>query len=162
MTSLLLPAHVHLHRNVVLDGHGEERWRMNLEIVELAGNPTGAHASKVEKELNFPSGKTRENRAPAGKLGLLFGSDDFHALPGTLRALRLRLVAILDAVVLIRLANRAERFVVQAGKAQSFFQFFGELLQSFQMIGGSGNFGLCGLEYLLVTAVDELGNLATD
>ena len=52
-------------------------------------------------------------------------------LPGTLGALWLWLVAILDAVVLICLTHRAQRFVVQAGQAERFFEFLSELVQCF-------------------------------
>src|SRR5207248_7953531 len=48
------------------------------------------------------------------------------------------------------------------GQGQSFFQFFAELMQGFEMIGGSRNFILRSLQELLVATVDQLGNLAAN
>ena len=61
-------------------------------------------------------------------LCLLLGADDLYTLPRTLGAIGRWFIAVLNAVVLISLAHGAQRFVVQAGQAESFFQLFGELL----------------------------------
>src|SRR6266568_8644924 len=82
--------------------------------------------------------------------------------PWTLRALRSGFVAINDAVVLISFADGPQRFVVQARQPESFFQFFAELLQGLQMVGGRGNFGFRSLQHLLVAAINELGNFTVD
>ena len=51
-----------------------------------------------------------------------------------------RFITIDNTVILVGLAHRPQRFVIQAGQSQAFFQFFGELLQGFKMIGGTPEF----------------------
>jgi len=42
-------------------------------------------------------------------------------LPRTLGTLRFRFVAVLNAIIVVGLAHRSERFVVKSGQAESFF-----------------------------------------
>ena len=107
----------------------------------------------------------RDDRLLGYGLGAaFFGGGGFRAplFPRDAWGGRRGLVAVFDAVVLIGLAHRAQRFVVQAGQAEGFFQFFGELLQGFEVVGGGGDFGLGGFQKLLVAAVDQLGDFAAD
>src|SRR5580698_1248462 len=85
-----------------------------------------------------------------------------YRFPRALWTLHFRLVAVFDAIVLVRIADCAERFVVEAGESERFFQLFGELLQCFQMIGRCRHFGLRRLHKLLIAAIDQLRNLAAD
>src|SRR5581483_7229035 len=47
-------------------------------------------------------------------------------------------------------------------QAQRFFEFFAELLQSFQMIRSRGDFRFCRLEDLLVSLIHQLRDFAAD
>src|SRR6476660_1996884 len=83
-------------------------------------------------------------------------------LPRALRALGLGLVALFDAIVVIRFAHSAQRFVVQDGESEAILQLFGELLQRLEVVGAGRDLGLGGLQKLLVAAVDQFGDLAAD
>src|SRR5271163_1582371 len=82
--------------------------------------------------------------------------------PRAFGALGSRFVPVFDAVVMVGLAHRAQRFVVQAGQAEAFLQFFGELLQGLEMVGSGRDFGLGGFQKLLIATVDQLRDLAAD
>ena len=69
---------------------------------------------------------------------------------------------VLDAIVMVRLADGSERLVVQAGQCQRFFHFLGELLQRIQVVGRGRHFGLRRLQKLLIPAIDQLRNFAAD
>src|SRR4029077_65724 len=73
--------------------------------------------------------------------------------PGTFGPVQHRLSATLDPVVVIGLAYRPERFVVQAGQAERHLQFFREILQSLQLLGACRNLILRGLQKLLISSV---------
>src|SRR6266700_2649711 len=88
--------------------------------------------------------------------GILLG------FPGALRTLRFGKVPVYHAIIDVTIADRAQRLVVQAGLTGSFAQFFRELVEGLEMIGGCRDFGLGGLEKLLVSLIDQTGNLRAD
>src|SRR5271157_5653527 len=100
------------------------------------------------------------NRGFAGRLGATLRG--FGFLPGTLRTFRFREITVAHPVVHIGFAHRAQAFVVETDGAASLLQFLGEIVQRFQAIGRSGVFGFAGLEYLLISVVHQLGDLARD
>src|SRR5215469_9368253 len=118
---------------------------------------------RVCSDREDPNQRNRKSVPRATSLGpTLLSGNHPHPLPRPLGPFWRGLVAIDDAVVLIGFADGTQRFVVEAGQVECFFQFFGELLQRFQMFGGGANFGLGGFEHLLVAAVDELRDLTSD
>ena len=49
------------------------------------------------------------------------------------------LISALDAVVLVDVAGGAEGFVVEAHGAGDFFEFFAELVDGAEVVGGGGD-----------------------
>src|SRR5215467_154523 len=81
-------------------------------------------------------------------------------LPGALRALRFGHVSSFHPIVDVAIADRAQRFVVQADLPSGFAQLFREFVQRFQVVGGGRDFGFGGLEEFLVSLVDQARDLA--
>src|SRR5579883_197581 len=100
----------------------------------------------------------------AGGFGGLGGTFAFgcQLLPGAFGALGLRQVAVAQAIVEAGLAYRAEALIVEADSADALLQFFGELMQRLQVIGGGRIDALAGLQHLLIAVIDELGNFSVD
>ena len=101
-----------------------------------------------------------------GELGALLCACCFLCgslrFPRTLGPIRGRFSAILHAIVVVLFTYRAEGFVIKAGGAESFFQFFGELMKRLEVIGRSRDLSLRRLQELLVSLINELGDLAAD
>src|SRR5215469_18649565 len=141
-----------------------------MEIREISEQPTLAEGRNCRRPAGQPLSigirrvRLQQERDWGWVLRpALLGGDGFaRRFPGTLGAVGLRLVAILDAIVVVGFAHRAQRFVVEAGQAECLLQFLGKLMQSLQVIGSGRNFVLRRLQELLVAAVDELGNLAAN
>jgi hypothetical protein len=83
---------------------------------------------EVEERRFSAASRVARNRAlaPVGQLrSSFFRRDGFTSnFPWSFRPIYDCLVTVFDAVILIRLAYRAERLVVQAGQTQRFFQLF--------------------------------------
>src|SRR5580700_9581568 len=117
-----------------------------------------------------PTGESRKRRAGSGILYQLrraflgYGRNHGYSrlLPWALGAFGSRFIAVLNTIVVVGLADRAQSFVVQARQAKAFLQFLGKLLQGFQMVRRGGDFILGSLQKLLVAAVHEFGNFAAD
>ena len=51
--SLRTPGQVHAHRNFVLDGHRQQRWRIDLEIGERGWNGPGDMGTNIRYVRNI-------------------------------------------------------------------------------------------------------------
>jgi hypothetical protein len=83
-------------------------------------------------------------------------------LPRWCRSLRFGQIPSLHAVVHVAITGGAERGVVEAVGANGKLQFFAELMNRPQMIGGGGHFELAGLEKLLEAAIEQAGQFASE
>jgi hypothetical protein len=91
-----------------------------------------------------------------------FRDDRTGSFPRALGTLGFWLIAIDDAIILVRFAHRAQGLVIEAWKTKGFFEFFAELVKSFQVIGRSRYFRFRSLQELLVAAIHQLRNFTTD
>src|SRR5215469_12552918 len=73
-----------------------------------------------------------------------------------------RLLAALHAIVVVHVARRAEGLVVESRPSSRFVQFFAELVEGTQVIGGGRNLDFAGLEKFLVAPVEQTGDLAAE
>src|ERR1700722_2445207 len=62
--------------------------------------------------------------------------------PGPLRAIDHGFVAVLDAVVLVRIAHGSQRLVIKAGQSERDFEFLGKGVERLEMIRRSRHFVL--------------------
>src|SRR6202167_1717713 len=82
--------------------------------------------------------------------------------PGPLRPVDRRFVVVLKAIVVVGVAHRSQRLVVKTGQPERNLQLLGKRLQRLQVVRSRRNFGLRILQELLVTAVDQLRDLAAN
>ena len=68
----------------------------------------------------------------------------------------------LDSVVFVDVAGGAQGFVVEAHGAGDLFEFFAELVEGVEVVGGRWDLEVAGFEELLVAAVEEAGDLSVE
>src|SRR5437588_7213 len=90
----------------------------------------------------------------AACVGLLF--------PGALWTLIFMKIAVFHAIIHVAVTDAAQRLVVEAGFTGGFTQLFRKLMQGFEVVGRGGKLGFGGLKKLLITLIDQTGNLTAD
>src|SRR5579859_2262725 len=101
-------------------------------------------------------------RTPSEPRSGMFAAGVSLLIPGALRALRFRQVAVLHAIIDVAIADAAQGLVIKAGLTAGFAQLFAELVQGLEVVGGGGNLGLGSLEEFLVALIDEAGDFTAD